>query len=74
VLCYAVLCCAVLCGWLRPRLTEAARQGALATGLPLCWGHESDSLHSALAPLGAEDSGRTALYGAFLAEVPAMYW
>ena len=27
-----------------------------------------------MAPLGTEDSGRTALYGAYLADVPAMYW
>lgn len=46
-----------------PQLTEAQRQGALATGLPLCWGHEMDIVHAATAPMGAEDSGRTAMYG-----------
>ncbi len=33
-----------------------------------------DTLHAANAMMGAEDSGRTAMYGAFLAGVPALYW
>lgn len=37
-------------------------------------GHEMDTLHAATAMMGAEDSSRTALYGAFLAGVPALYW
>jgi hypothetical protein len=55
-------------------LTQAQRQASLATGLPLCWGHEMDTLHASAAPLGAEDSARTALYGAYLGGVPALYW
>ena len=89
-----------------PELTEAQRQGSLATGLPLCWGHEADTVHIHESELGthdrlqivslslslslsrsglrshtewrcgsgAEDSGRTAMYGAYLADVPALYW
>ena len=97
-----------------PQLTEAQRQGSLATGLPLCWGHEMDTVHAAAATcpappgrstafslfhsesslyggfvwarrvlnsqkrwfpvraVGAEDSGRTAMYGAYLADIPAL--
>jgi len=57
-----------------PELTAAQRRVSLATGLPLVWGHEFDATHAAAAPLGADASGRTALYAAYLAEVPAVYW
>ena len=57
-----------------PDLTEAQRSASLATGLPLVWGHEFDAAYAAAAPLGDDASGRTALYAAFLAGVPAIYW
>jgi predicted deacylase len=57
-----------------PELTEAERQGSLATGLPLVWGHEFDPGHAATSTMGDDDSGRTALHAAFLAGVPAIYW
>ena len=57
-----------------PELTEAQRSASLATGLPLVWGHEFDASHAAATPLGEDASGRTALYAAFLAGVPAIYW
>ena len=55
-------------------LTDAQRRASLATGLPLVWGHEFDPAHAAGAPLGDDASGRTALYAAFLAGIPALYW
>eukprot|EP01051_Picozoa_sp_SAG22_P021936 SAG22_NODE_5049_length_1101_cov_0.697605_2_plen_139_part_01 len=57
-----------------PELTEAQRQGGLVTGLPLCWGHENDAARTSIQPLATEDSGRTALYAAFLAGVAALYF
>jgi len=57
-----------------PDLTEAQRSASLATGLPLVWGHEFDASHAAAAALGDDASGRTALYAAFLAGIPALYW
>ena len=57
-----------------PELTEAQRLASLATGLPLVWGHEFDAAHAAAAALGDDASGRTALYAAFLAGIPAVYW
>lgn len=57
-----------------PGLTDAQRQASLAAGLELAWGHEFDPAHAADAELGDDASGRTALYAAFLAGVPAVYW
>jgi len=57
-----------------PDLTQHQRQASLQTGLPLVWGHEFDAAHAAAAVMGHEASGRTALYAAFLAGVPAVYW
>ena len=57
-----------------PELTQAQRQASLATRLPLIWGHEFDGGHAAAAAMGDDASGRTALYAALLAEVPAIYW
>ena len=57
-----------------PELTEAQRSASLATGLPLVWGHEFDASHAAAAEMGDDASGRTALYAAYLAEIPAIYW
>jgi hypothetical protein len=51
-----------------PHLTEAQREASLATGLPLVWGHEMDTMHAASASIGVEDSGRTAMYGKNLAD------
>ncbi len=55
-------------------LTNKQRQASLQTGLDLVWGHEFDASHAANAVMGHEASGRTALYAAFLAGVPAIYW
>ena len=57
-----------------PDLTEAQRAASLATGLPLVWGHEFDPAHAAEAEMGDDASGRTALYAAYLAAIPAIYW
>lgn len=57
-----------------PDLTDAQRRASLATGLPLVWGHEFDAGNAAQAAMGDDASGRTALYAAFLAGVPALYW
>ena len=57
-----------------PDLSNGQRNASLATGLPLVWGHEFDAAHAAAAELGDDASGRTALYAAYLAEVPAVYW
>ena len=57
-----------------PELTEAQRGASLASGLPLVWGHEFDPAHAAAAEMGDDASGRTALYAAYLAEIPAIYW
>ena len=57
-----------------PELTAAQRSVSLATGLPLVWGHEFDPGHAAAAEIGDDASGRTALYAAYLAAIPATYW
>lgn len=57
-----------------PELTEKQHQMSLASGLPLVWGHEFNALSVAKTPLGNDDNGRTALYGAYLAGIPATYW
>ena len=57
-----------------PDLSSIQREASLQTGLPLVWGHDFDAGHAAGATIGHEASGRTALYAAFLAEVPAVYW
>ena len=57
-----------------PGLTDRQRQASLQTGLPLVWGHEFNASHAATAEMGHEASGRTALYAAFLAGIPAIYW
>jgi len=57
-----------------PDLSTAQHEASLQTGLPLVWGHEFDAGHAAAAAIGHEASGRTALYAAFLAGVPAVYW
>jgi predicted deacylase len=57
-----------------PDLSATQRQISLQTGLPLVWGHEFDASHAAAAVMGHEASGRTALYAAFLAGIPAVYW
>ena len=46
-----------------PELTEAQRQGSLATGLPLCWGHEADTVHIHESELGAHDHLQTTCLG-----------
>ena len=46
-----------------PELTEAQRQGSLATGLPLCWGHEADTVHIHESELGAHDHLHTTCLG-----------
>ena len=56
-----------------PELTAAQRAFSLATGLPLVWGHEFDPAHAAAAEIGDDASGRTALYAAYLAAIPATY-
>ena len=56
-----------------PDLTATQRQASLQMGMPLVWGHEFDASHAAAAEMGHEASGRTALYAAFLAGVPAVY-
>ena len=56
-----------------PELTERQRQASLQMGMQLVWGHEFDCSHAAAAEMGHEASGRTALYAAFLAGVPAVY-
>lgn len=57
-----------------PNLSRTQRQVSLQTGLPLVWGHEFDASHAAASVMGHEASGRTALYAAFLAGIPAVYW
>jgi uncharacterized protein len=57
-----------------PGLTDKQRQASLATGLPLVWGHEFDAAFAASTPLGDDANGRTAMYAAFLAGVPSVYW
>lgn len=57
-----------------PALNDPQRDAGLATGFELVWGHEFDPAHGAGSEMGADDSGRTALYAAFLAGVPAIYW
>ena len=57
-----------------PALNDAEREASLATGFELIWGHEFDPAHAAKSEMGVDDSGRTALYAAFLAGVPAIYW
>ena len=57
-----------------PELTLEQRRASRATGLPLVWGHEFDPNHAAAAQLGDDAGGRTALYAAYLAQVPAIYW
>lgn len=57
-----------------PGLSTAQREVSLQTGLPLVWGHDFDAGHAATAEMGHEASGRTAMYAAFLAGVPALYW
>ena len=39
----------------------------------LVWGHAADLKHFAATPIGEESSGRTPMYGAYLAGVPALY-
>jgi len=55
-------------------LNHAEREASLATGFEVIWGHEFDPTHAAKSEIGVDDSGRTALYAAFLAGVPAIYW
>ena len=56
-----------------PDMSATQRQASLQMGMPLVWGHEFDASHAATAVMGEEPSGRTALYAAFLAAVPAVY-
>ena len=57
-----------------PELTQKQYEMSLASGLPLVWGHEFDALSVAKTTLGNDDNGRTALYAAYLAGIPATYW
>lgn len=57
-----------------PDLTEAQRQTSLATGLPLVWGHGFDPTHAAGSQMGDDASGRSAMYAAYLAGIPEIYW
>jgi len=57
-----------------PDFTDRQRQASIATGLPLVWGHEFDAVFAASTPLGDDANGRTAMYAAFLAQVPSVYW
>tara|TARA_B100001250_G_scaffold414569_1_gene453967 strand:- start:62 stop:1153 length:1092 start_codon:yes stop_codon:yes gene_type:complete len=57
-----------------PELTQKQHEMSLASGLPLVWGHEFDALSAANTPLGHDNNGRTALYAAYLAGIPATYW
>ena len=56
-----------------PDLSATQQQAGLQMGVPLVWGHEFDASHAAAGVMGEEPSGRTALYAAFLAGVPAVY-
>lgn len=57
-----------------PAFTDKQRQASIASGLPLVWGHEFDAVFAASTPLGNDANGRTAMYAAFLAGVPSVYW
>ena len=57
-----------------PDLNQTQRLACLATGFPLVWGHEFDANCAAAAAMGDDASGRTALYAAYLAGIPAIYW
>ncbi len=57
-----------------PGLSATQREVSLQTGLPLVWGHDFDAGYAAASLMGHEASGRTAMYAAFLAGVPAVYW
>ena len=58
-----------------PAVTALQREAALAMALPsmLVWGHAADLEHFAATPIGEESSGRTPMYGAYLAGVPSLY-
>ena len=57
-----------------PEMTAAQREAALAMALDsmLVWGHAADLAHFAATPIGVENSGRTPMYGAYLAGVPSL--
>ena len=57
-----------------PEMTAVQREAALAMALPsmLVWGHAADLAHFAATPIGEESSGRTPMYGAYLAGVPSL--
>ena len=57
-----------------PEMTAVQREAALAMALPsmLVWGHAADLAHFAATPIGEENSGRTPMYGAYLAGVPSL--
>eukprot|EP01052_Picozoa_sp_SAG31_P008071 SAG31_NODE_398_length_16250_cov_8.737601_13_plen_392_part_00 len=64
-----------MCAAETPEMTALQRRAALAMALPsmLVWGHAVDLQHFAATPIGEESSGRTPMYGAFLAGIPSLY-
>ena len=57
-----------------PQFNQAQRSACLAIGFPLVWGHGFDPNHAAAAAMDDDAGGRTALYAAYLAGIPAIYW
>eukprot|EP00039_Didymoeca_costata_P033192 m.41173 g.41173 ORF g.41173 m.41173 type:complete len:355 (+) comp9741_c0_seq1:261-1325(+) len=54
-------------------LTETSRKVAHSMALPLTWGHVMDVNVAKSSKLGEESSGRTSLFGAYLARKPHVY-
>ena len=57
------------------QMTATQREAALAMALPsmLVWGHAADTARFIRTAVGAEDSGRTPMWGGYLEQVPALY-